>query len=159
MTDISYEEFAEQHGLTLAWSATDSNPDMVDQNWEADHYIVTISGGTGLPTSLYFSKGKGHHGVAPMIEEVLENLAMNARGIKNADGFKEWAEELGFNSDSIRELEIYEASVRITNDLERTIGETAMEQLLWHTTDAYSIAQDHGDDDEEEQDADVSPKV
>lgn len=159
MTDISYEEFAEQHGLTLSWSATDSNPDMVDHTWKADHYIVTISGGAGLPTSLYFSKGKGNHGAAPTIEEVLESLAMNARGVKNTDGFKEWAEELGLNSDSIRERESYEAGVRVMHDLERTIGEAAMEQLLWNTTDAYSIAQEHDGDDEDEQDEDVSPTV
>jgi hypothetical protein len=158
MTDISYEEFAERHGLTLAWSSTDSNPDMVDQTWKADHYIVTISG-AGLPTSLYYSKGKGRHGEAPKIEEVLESLAMNARSVKNTSGFKEWATDLGLNSDSIREREGYEAGVRITNDLERTLGETAMELLLWNTTDAYSIAQDRDEAEEDEQHEEASPGI
>lgn len=148
MTDISFEEFAEKHGLQLSWSKTDRNPDLVDQEWQADHYIVTIAG-KGLPTSLYFSMGKGHHGEPPTIEGVLETLAMSARSFREADGFKEWAEGLGFNSDSIREKEGYDAGVRTMNDLERTIGEEAMEELLWNTTDSYTLEQE-GDDEQEE---------
>lgn len=155
MTEISYEEFAEKHGLQLSWSKTDRNPDIVDQEWQADHYAVTIAG-RGLPTSLYFSIGKGNHGEAPTIEGVLETLAMSARSFREADGFKDWAEGLGFNSDSIREKECYEIGVRTMEDLERTIGEDAMEELLWNTTDSYTLEQE-GDGDEPEDEAVHAP--
>lgn len=144
MTQISYEEFAEQHGLEIAWSKVDSNPDMDDPAWKADHYLVTITG-AGLPTTLHFSKG-GQRDEPPVIEEVLESLAMTARSCREADDFAEWAESLGMDSDSIKALKSYQASMRITNDLERTVGSEAMEQFLWNTTDSYSLGPDDEDD-------------
>jgi len=115
--------------------------------------------GKGQPTisfSLYFSQGSGHT-ADPTLADVLNSLASDASGYKNARDLKttqgtghdkrtadylqfdNWAAEFGYDTDSRKAEKIFRSVKRQSEQLKRTIGTEAYEELLWNTRNAYSL--------------------
>jgi len=93
---MNTREFVKAHVITISFRPMPKNLNMLDPEWVARHYQVTLRHkGRSLTTS--FSKGMGlDYGVEP--EEVLDSLASDASSIENATDFKDWARDLGIDA-------------------------------------------------------------
>lgn len=102
---------------------------------------------------LYFSQGSAHTS-DPTLADVLDCLASDASGYENArvrpDGayhttsnvnskhydtpmhFHNWAEEYGYDTDSRKAEKTFRAVKRQSEQLKRTIGNEAYQELLWN---------------------------
>lgn len=67
---------------------------------------------------------------APDLATVLDCLASDCSGIDSASGFEEWASELGYDADSRKAENIYNACRDSYRKLEHMLGRTAMQSLL-----------------------------
>lgn len=125
MTDV--EQLARQHGITAAVVRADDNPNMVREGWDARHYRVTLRC-DGRRLTVPFSQGLGiPH--PPTVGDVLECLASDASSYDSANGFEDWAENLGMDPDSRKAERIYRAVERQTRGLRRLVSDVAYTEL------------------------------
>lgn len=125
MTTI--HEFIAAQGITATCSSVDANPNM-DSDTPMDHWRVVLKR-PGAKMSVYFSMGKGHHGKEPTAAEVLDCLALDADAFQ-ADAFEEWAESLGYDTDSRKAHRIYMACRRTGERLLKFLGGDAYDELV-----------------------------
>jgi hypothetical protein len=83
--------------------------------------------------TVYFSKGTGHHGAEPTVEEVLDCLSSDAAGIENASNFEDWCSEYGYDTDSRSAEKTFKACEHSAKRLRNFLGDDLYDQLLWHT--------------------------
>lgn len=158
---ISLEQFISKHGIKFECHRVDSRPDglMDDRQDNMRHFRVRISCGPlyrGTQYSpdksakkigprsfgLYFSQGSAHT-EDPTLADVLDCLASDASGYENAkpvgsrvgekDAFSSWAEDYGYDTDSRKTEKTFRAIKRQAEQLKRTLGEEAYQELLWNT--------------------------
>lgn len=90
-----------------------------DDGWERDEWVVTLyHDGRHLTTRFY--TGTMH--ATPTRKDVLESLFSDAQGVEY-DGFEDWADNYGYDSDSRKALAIYEAVVEQTERLKAFCGD------------------------------------
>ena len=125
-TKEQYAKFIADTGVTLKSShagKSQENGDMRD-NWQLRLECE------GRQMRVKYSQGSGWNGKAPKLSDVLECLASDAVSTENADGFVEWAQELGFDTDSRKAERSYKQCVKQTDDL-RSLLDTHFDRLLW----------------------------
>lgn len=127
---ITLADFIAQHSITMRVAAVDANPHMDDRNM--DHWKVELARDRARLTT-YFSKGFGHNGKAPEVDEVLDCLASDASTIDNVMDFEAFCSDLGYDSDSRRAEKIYKACARGAKSLRRFLGESLYQTLLYNT--------------------------
>lgn len=116
----------EQQFETLSVTKIVARPDGLMSDAPMDHWVVTLRRvGFGRWPSLttFFSKGKGHNGKAPTLVEVVDCLAGDAASIVNASSFEEWASDLGYDEDSRKAHDVWQACRRDTDKLRAFLGE------------------------------------
>jgi hypothetical protein len=122
------KQFVRENNIKIANELVDSNPNIDDPNWQANHYKVVLKRGKKQFTT-YFSKGIGLKG-EPTVEEVLDCLASDSASIENYD-FEDWAPEFGYNKDSRHAEKIYNACIKQAQKLKNFLGAEKYEELLW----------------------------
>jgi hypothetical protein len=115
----------------MASEYADSNPNMPESD-NMDHWKVILKS-KGKQLTTYFSKGYGHNGKEPIVEEVLDCLASDASGFDNARSFEDWASEYGYDEDSRKAEKIYNTISKEAKKLKAFLGDEAYESLLWKT--------------------------
>ena len=121
-----YKEFAEKHGLTLNCTKVSERKDgLMVKNM--DHWECTLTH-QGKGYSFYFSKGFGHKGAAPTMEEILDCFKSDL-AYSDLD-FDEFCEDLGYNNDSIKDKKIYKATMAQNEAVIDLLGEDLIEDLL-----------------------------
>jgi hypothetical protein len=128
---MTYTELTQKHNINYTRIGVYSRPDGLMDDQPMNHYKFRITCGKRGFT-LYFSQGLGIHTEATM-EDVLDCVASDASGYENARSFEDWANELGYDPDSRKVERIYRAVKRQAEQLKRTIGEDAYNELLWNT--------------------------
>ena len=123
----SYKDFAEKHELKLIAKKVSSRKDGLMGKEKMDHWDCTLTY-QGKGYSFYFSKGYGHKGAAPTIEDVLECFKSDL-AYRDLD-FEEFCEELGYNNESIKDKKIYEATTAQNEAVIDLLGEDLIEDLL-----------------------------
>ena len=122
----NYKEFAEKHGLILTSKKVSERKDgLMDRGM--DHWDCTLMY-EGSTYGFYFSKGFGHKGAAPTMEEILECFKSDL-AYSDLD-FDEFCEDLGYNNDSIKDKKIYEATMAQNEAVIDLLGEDLIEDLL-----------------------------
>ena len=122
-----YKEFAEKHGLVLTSQKVSERKDKLMDNAEMDHWDCTLMY-EGSTYGFYFSKGLGHEGAPPNIEEILDCFKSDLA--YNDLDFNEFCEDLGYDDDSIKDKKIYRA-IRAQNEaVIDLLGEDLVEDLL-----------------------------
>jgi hypothetical protein len=117
--------------IQMTVERTGKNPHMADSE-KMDHWRITLKCGNDK-MRLYFSKGYGHKGAEPRLEEVLDCLASDACGIDNARNFKEWASEYGYSTDNRKAEKTYNTCKTQRDELERLLGPSLYAALLYET--------------------------
>lgn len=122
------EQFIIDAGLSMTCKRTDRNPYMTDPGMR--HWRVRIKSQIGTMT-ITFSQGPA---IAedPTLEGVLDCLAADAAGYENADGFDDWCDEYGYDSDSRKAERIYKAIGKQVDKLKSLLG-ADYDALLWET--------------------------
>lgn len=130
-TALTLQQFITDNKLTFKADWVDSRPDGLMSKRGQSHYKCNIRSG-GHSMTLYFSMGSAHT-KAPELAEVLDCLASDASGYENAQGFEDWASDLGYDTDSRSAEKIWRAVERGAKQLKRVLGDAAYQQLLWET--------------------------
>jgi len=127
-TAMSLADFIKRSGVRMAWKEYFGHR----PGWEqADHYKVTLIGPDGRMTVTY-SKGIGHKGAPPTVEEVLDTVAMDAVSYENYPDLDDWVAEYGFE-DMKEAQKTFRGVKRQSESLGRILGDKLYETLLWHT--------------------------
>ncbi len=97
------------------------------------HYRMEIGAkgeeGEAKQAGFNFSTGSGWKRV-PDLYDVLECLISDANTLVGINSFKEWAPELGYDSDSIHASKIYKAVKQNTQTLKNLLGEDRLQEML-----------------------------
>jgi len=117
-------QFAREHKITIRSERVASNPNFDD--FDGDHWRVTLRKGNKSLT-IYFSKGYGHNGKKPRIEELLNSIASDI----TEGSFEDWANNLGYDVDSRKAEKTYKACLRQTEKAERFLGEELLNELRY----------------------------
>lgn len=127
------QEFIRTERLHFSTEWADRNPNIVEKDWPtgSSHWRCQFRR-NGRQLTVYFSMGPAHTG-EPQAADVLDTLASDASTIENAQSFEEWAAELGYDADSRKAERTYRIVQKQADGLKQLLGETAYEQLLWHT--------------------------
>lgn len=126
---MNFQDFAQANNLAFTYAKTDSNPSMVNDQQPMDHWITGIYKGEDLFT-LHYSKGLGHEGKPPTIEEVLYCLQIDASMLDQELTFDDWAHSLGYDPDSREAERIFKACVAQTVRLKEFMGDDMFNDLL-----------------------------
>jgi hypothetical protein len=149
------EQFISKHGLNFECKRVESRPDgLMDSEYMTRHFKCRIFGQTEPSRttyakvknmSLYFSQGSGHK-TDPTLADVLDCLASDASGYESATeqvylettpehrpSFECWASDYGYDTDSRKAEKTYKAIKRQAEQLKRTLGQAAYEELLYNT--------------------------
>ncbi|MCK5306990.1 MAG: hypothetical protein KAJ73_00125 [Zetaproteobacteria bacterium] len=102
-------------GLTIDSERISKRPDGLMESGEGvkraamDHWRVMLySDKLETDLTLFYSKGCGHGGAEPELDEVIHCLLMDS-DVTEYNGFEEWADCMGYDSDSRQALKIYDA--------------------------------------------------
>lgn len=128
---IPMSQFVAETKITLTVEKTSFNPNM-DNSLKMDHWKVQLKRGPKRMT-IVFSKGFGHNGEPPTIEEVLDCLASDSASIVDSPNFEEWAEDFGYDPDSRQAERTYSAVRAQASRLLVFLGENYYDDLLWNT--------------------------
>lgn len=131
-TTISIQDFIAKEQLTMEWLQVPARPDALWQSSPgAFHYMCTFGkrgrGHTGhdyKPLLCFYTKGAGHvkngRPIRPTIDEVLNSLALDVS--YSNQFFEEWAESLGYDTDSRAAYATWTACQKIARDLQEYLG-------------------------------------
>lgn len=130
----SLKQFVSSNRIHMDVEYANSNPNMAaDDKWiaTAHHYRCVLKKGSKRLT-IPFSQGSGINR-EPTAEDVLDCLASDSAGIKNAVSFEDWCREYGYDTDSRKAEQIYKVCARQSDKLQSFLGTEAFESLLWNT--------------------------
>ena len=123
-------QFVAEHKITANVEPRDANPNMASQNWDANHWLVTLKLGR-RQFSVPFSTGLALN--EPNASDVLDCLASDASTEYYTTTFEEWADELGFDADSRTAYRSWQTTHRQTNRLKQFLGDELFNALLCDT--------------------------
>ena len=106
--------------IKFSYATIDHNPNMDDSSM--DHWRCRLRN-DGKSMTVYFSKGSGHNGAAPTLDEVLETLASDSAGVDNARDFEDWCSEYGYDTDSRKAERTYKAIEKQAIALRNLLGD------------------------------------
>lgn len=93
----------------------------------ANQYTVTISRGE-VSQEFHYFKGQALND-EPTLDEVLECLVSDWQTLEGSSDFADWADNMGLNSDSIKDRKIYDEVVNQSARLLTLITETDAQEL------------------------------
>jgi len=133
------KSFIRKHNIKVDSVMVGENPHMIDQDWPAYHYKVTLKRdktyfGTRerRQMTLFFSMGIGldHE---PETQDVLECLSSDCVSVENTQSFEDWASDLGYDMDSRKAYKTYKICQKQAERLECFLGKSLYNTLLWET--------------------------
>jgi len=103
-----------------------------NDSWGAPNngWRVTLKNGRGNRYTVPFFKGVGLPDTAPETLEVLNCLARDAAGYREAPTFEEWANDYGYDPDSRAAHKTFKACRRVSDRLESFLTDEEYEALL-----------------------------
>ena len=117
---MTFDEFATEAELTFTCEKQGSNPNMTDMPQGSTHWLCTLSR-SDKSMAVPFSMGPAHTS-PPTLSGVLECLRMDSSAT-DTDSFEEWADDLGYDSDSRKAERIYNTCVQQGAELKALLGE------------------------------------
>lgn len=129
---MTIDEFIATYQLSMRSVRLFARMDGNATDWDASasHYQVKVyQEGYGSKPALVTQYSMGSaHAKAPKLRDVLDSLAMDARGISTS--FEDWCAEYGYDSDSRKALRTYEAYQENAARLRALLGATQYNVLM-----------------------------
>jgi len=127
---MTLKSFISRNRIKAESVMVDSNPHMTGYGLQnMNHYKVTLRR-KGRQLTVFFSMGPALCR-EPSAEDVLDCLASESSYVENAQGFEDWASELGYDTDSRKAERTYNICCTQAGKLKRFLGEDLYKQLLW----------------------------
>ena len=127
MPDCDIEHVIDCMGIVIVSQRITERPDGLMSD-SASHWRVILAEPVQKDMTLFYSMGSAHTG-EPELLDVLNCLLMDWQSVQGVDGFEEWADELGYDTDSRQAERIYNACKRQTKELEGFFTSNQLEQL------------------------------
>ena len=89
--------------------------------------------GNGYTLDVWEALQKARDVFKPALRDVLECLASDASSVECESRFEDWADSLGYDTDSRRAEKIYNLCQNVGNDLRYLLGNGQYQKLLWET--------------------------
>lgn len=121
-------DFCKMHHIRIESEYADENKNAPEWT-DANHYKVTLKMGKKQFTT-YYSMGYAIT-EEPQADDVLNCLALDSSSVENARDFSDFANELGYDDDSIKALHTYKVCVKQAKRLKEFLGEDLYNTLLW----------------------------
>lgn len=120
--EITFQDFISLAGLTYSVGRISHRGDGLDSDWPSDarHFQVIIRC-HGQSFAVEFSQGSAHK-KDPELAEVLYCLRSDCDVVNYGD-FEDWADCMGYDTDSRRAERIYNACVDTSDAMEHLLGE------------------------------------
>jgi len=96
---------------------------------QSDPWKVTLRM-NGRQMTIPFFKGYGHGGAEPTAEEVLECLISDYSGWDSANDFKDWASDLGLDTNSHKTKRTYQQVEKQSRKLKNFLGQALIDDLM-----------------------------
>lgn len=128
---MTLQQRINRDGITARAEWADGNPNMSDMPAGSSHWRVTLRR-KGKQLTVPFSQGPAHSH-EPAAIDVLSCLISDASGAEQR--FEDWADDLGFDTDSRKAERIYNAVQKQTAKLRRFLG--ADFDAYLYETEAY----------------------
>lgn len=106
----------------------DANPHMADPQWDAHHYRLRLTCGDRSMV-IYYSMGLAHT-AKPILADVLDSLASDASPIIDVESFEDWAQDMGYSSDSRKAERTYHTIQEQTSELRILLRSEGFKDLL-----------------------------
>ena len=133
------ENFIARNRITMVCERADVNPDFGNDGRDMDHWRVVLRLKAKTQTrsfSTFFSMYRGYNGATPDADTVLDCLASDASAVENTSGFEDWADEVGYSTDSRTAERIYKALQRNAKRLRAFLGEAEYRKLISHQVES-----------------------
>lgn len=105
MPECDLRYLLEQLGFKLLHTSVPGRPDGIDMGKGAKHYHCTLKRGN-KSVGFYYSMGSAHTS-PPDLVDVVDSLIMDSEALDH-DSFESWADEMGFDNDSLRGFRAWE---------------------------------------------------
>lgn len=104
---------------------------LLRDGWPADarHWSVILHQ-EDRAMRVTFSQGSAHT-AQPTVADVLSCVAMDSAGFENSPRFVEWADEMGYDTDSRKAEATFHAVRRQAVELRELLGDALYSVLLW----------------------------
>lgn len=133
---MTLDQFIEQYKIGIKAQYIDRQKD--DDNWDSDVWKVTLTRKNPRRSmTLIFRMGIGHDGKPPIVADVLSCITSDAASIEAARDFEDFADELGYSSDSRKAERIYKACQQQTRKLKRFLDDPDVYELLLWDVEPY----------------------
>ncbi len=119
------ETMAKTLGVTIDCQKTDSNPNMSGQ--DMNHWRCVLRR-LGHQLTTVYSTGRGHGGLKPTADQVLECLLMAAASVQFGAYVYQWSEELGYQVNTETER-LFKATNKRAAKLEQFLGDSFEETV------------------------------
>ena len=96
---------------------------------QSDPWKVTLRM-NGRQMTIPFFKGYGYGGAEPTAEEVLECLISDYSGWDSANDFKDWASDLGLDTNSHKTKRTYQQVEKQSRKLKNFLGQALIDDLM-----------------------------
>lgn len=138
---MTYEQYIAKFGVKFSCEQIDARPDRpknqdkreIEWDLTASHYRCKFAVGRKSMT-VYFSQGSAIH-YDPTAATVLSCIAADVASFESAISFEHWCSDFGYDTDSRRAEHCYKQIEKQHNDLIRLLGATAVDDLLYQTSD------------------------
>jgi hypothetical protein len=125
---MTVKEFCEKYAIKCKANKVSKNPN--DPTWkDAKHYKVTLYCDDKSQMLVYYSRGMAVTGIIKP-SEILECILYDCMGIEHDNNYNDWAENNGFNSDSIKGFNVYKACLQQKQDFIDFLGIAVYKQFL-----------------------------
>jgi hypothetical protein len=103
---------------------------VITEPWAAQLYACELHTSNGeRPVRAIIGSDNG----APDLRDVLDTVAAEAAVAEAAEGYEQWAAQMGFNPDSRSGERVYRAARRQAKLLRQLLGDQRYQRLLWQT--------------------------
>jgi hypothetical protein len=127
------EKFLDGNDVAMRCQPVTVNGDptrLIAEPWASSHYSCRLYRSNGYrPVTAIVGSEAG----APDLRYVLDAVAAQAAVVEQANGFAQWALEMGFNPDGREGERVYRAARRQAKRLRQLLGEDQYVRLLWQT--------------------------
>jgi len=126
-------EFIEENELSMEFLPVKERPDQFVWSPDAHHYFIVIRNKAGKELHTYYSTGSAvpvfsSYKSRRKFEDIMDSLSLDCSSA--SDTFEDFCNEFGYETDSRKAYETWQACVKIKKDMERLVGPEALEELI-----------------------------
>lgn len=129
MPEDDIEFILDRMGFDMDAECHSKREDVVADEWPqgCSHWLCTLSR-DGAMASFWYSMGPALKG-EPELKDVLSCLSRESHDVLHCDTFEEWADCLGYDTDSRKAEKVYHACRDNAAKLSQLLGKSDLEQL------------------------------